>query len=86
MEEKDVWLIRVIKRFYEPWLDRVLAHPVLTAGTGLTAIAICVPIALGLGAEFGHHASAIAVGDDDFKGMRLAIESLAAFDVRWIEA
>ncbi|MBL8826825.1 MAG: efflux RND transporter permease subunit [Planctomycetaceae bacterium] len=52
MEEKDVWLIRLIKRLYEPALDRLLPRPVLIAGAGLAAIAICVPIALGLGAEF----------------------------------
>src|SRR4051795_5173728 len=51
-EEKELWLIRWIKRVYTPVLDQFIRHPliavVLAAGLVLTA----VPIAWNMGAEF----------------------------------
>jgi cobalt-zinc-cadmium resistance protein CzcA len=52
MEEKDVWLVRVIKWFYRPLVAGVLRAPVLTALTAVVTLAISIPIAMNLGAEF----------------------------------
>src|SRR6185312_3861785 len=52
MEEKDVWLIRVIKRFYAPLAARAIARPVLTTCLADGLFAASVPVAGRLGAEF----------------------------------
>jgi len=52
MEEKDVWLIRVIKRFYAPLAARAIARPVLTTCLAVGLFAASVPVAGRLGAEF----------------------------------
>ena len=52
MEEKEVWLLRIVKRFYQPMVDRVVRFPVFTAMTALAMVVISVPIAANLGAEF----------------------------------
>jgi cobalt-zinc-cadmium resistance protein CzcA len=52
MEEKDVWLIHVIKWLYRPLVGWALNHPLLTAAAAVIVAAVSVPIALGLGAEF----------------------------------
>ncbi len=52
LDEKDVPLIRLVKWLYRPWVERALAHPMLTAAIAVLVAAISVPIALGLGAEF----------------------------------
>lgn len=52
MEEKDVWLIRAVKWLYRPLVERALAHPVVTAGAAAALLAISVPLAMHLGAEF----------------------------------
>jgi heavy metal efflux system protein len=52
MQEKDVWLIRIMKWLYRPLVERALAHPLLTAAMAVVLFAASVPIALRLGAEF----------------------------------
>ncbi len=52
MEEKEVWLIRLVKWFYRPVMLRAVAHPVLTAAIALGVFALSVPLSLRLGAEF----------------------------------
>ncbi|HVX59754.1 MAG TPA: CusA/CzcA family heavy metal efflux RND transporter [Pirellulales bacterium] len=52
MEEKDVWLIRVIKRFYAPLAARAIRHPLLTTGLAVGLFAAGIPVAMHLGAEF----------------------------------
>lgn len=52
MEEKDVWLIRVIKRLYDPLVSRAIRRPLLTTGLALAILALSIPIGLHLGAEF----------------------------------
>jgi cobalt-zinc-cadmium resistance protein CzcA len=52
MEEKDVWLIRLVKWLYRPLVERALRHPLLTAAIAVLLAAVSVPIALGLGGEF----------------------------------
>lgn len=50
--EKDIWLIRLIKRAYVPILDRFLARPFLAVGLAAALVAASVPVAYNLGAEF----------------------------------
>lgn len=52
MSEKEVWLIRSIKWFYVPVLERVLRHRVITIGAAAAVFAISIPVALYLGGEF----------------------------------
>lgn len=51
-EEKDVWLIRLLKRVYAPCLDAVVRTPVLAAALAFALVALSVPVALNLGGEF----------------------------------
>ncbi len=52
LDEKDVWLIRLVKWLYRPFVERALRHPVSTAAGALLIAAASIPIAWGLGAEF----------------------------------
>jgi cobalt-zinc-cadmium resistance protein CzcA len=51
-EEKEVWLVRALKRLYAPVLDRVVRRPIVMVGLALALIGVSVPMALGLGGEF----------------------------------
>ncbi|MFN0050869.1 MAG: efflux RND transporter permease subunit [Planctomycetales bacterium] len=52
MSEKESWLIRVLKRWYTPVLERVIHHAPLTIAVTLGLVAVSVPVGLRLGAEF----------------------------------
>ena len=52
IKEGDVWLIRKIKRFYEPLVRRAISRPLMTAGIALAVFASSIPVGLGLGADF----------------------------------
>jgi cobalt-zinc-cadmium resistance protein CzcA len=52
MEEKEIWLIRMLHRIYHPIVHRVVAHPVITAVLAVAVFAASIPVALRLGAEF----------------------------------
>jgi len=52
MEEKDVWLLRVVKWFYRPCVDVVIRHPVLTAVCATLVVLFSLPVGARLGAEF----------------------------------
>ena len=52
LEEKDVWLIRIIKRFYLPIVARCVKYPRMTVGAALLLFISCLPVAMNLGAEF----------------------------------
>ena len=52
MQEKEVWLLRLIKWRYQPLVERAVRHPVLTAGIAVAVFLCSVPVALRLGAEF----------------------------------
>jgi cobalt-zinc-cadmium resistance protein CzcA len=52
MEEKEVWLVRIIKWFYRPVVDKAIRWPWLTTGLAVGVFLISVPIAMHLGAEF----------------------------------
>ena len=51
-EEKEIWLVRGLKRIYVPLLDKAIRHPVGVTCVSLALVAASVPVALGLGAEF----------------------------------
>ncbi|MEZ6073551.1 MAG: CusA/CzcA family heavy metal efflux RND transporter [Pirellulales bacterium] len=52
LDEHDVWLVRIIKRVYQPLVARSVKHPVLTLAITLALVAYSIPVAINLGAEF----------------------------------
>src|SRR4051794_18955834 len=51
-EEREVWLIRVLKKVYAPLLNSAIRHPLLVVLFSLGLIAVSVPVGTQLGAEF----------------------------------
>ncbi|APW62694.1 efflux RND transporter permease subunit [Paludisphaera borealis] len=51
-QEKEIWLIRILKRWYVPILDAFLRRPFLAFGTALALVLVSLPIAWNIGAEF----------------------------------
>jgi cobalt-zinc-cadmium resistance protein CzcA len=51
-EEKEVWLVRVLKHGYTPLLGQFLRRPVLAALLAVGLVAASIPVALRLGGEF----------------------------------
>jgi cobalt-zinc-cadmium resistance protein CzcA len=51
-EEKELWLIRILKRLYALMLDLAVRHPVVTVLFALAVVGSSVPVALDLGGEF----------------------------------
>ncbi len=52
MKEEDVFLVRLVKFFYEPLVSRAIKLPFVTVAIALTVFAISLPMARNLGAEF----------------------------------
>lgn len=52
IKEKEVWLVRLIKWGYRPFVDRAIRHRVVTVGLALAVFAASIPVAMNLGAEF----------------------------------
>jgi len=52
MKEQEVWLVRGIKWFYRPLVDRAIRHRVLTVALAFLLFAGSLPVAARLGAEF----------------------------------
>ncbi len=52
MEEKDVWLVRLIKWAYRPIVAAVVKRPVLTTLCANLLFVVTIPVAMNLGAEF----------------------------------
>ncbi|MCC9645212.1 CusA/CzcA family heavy metal efflux RND transporter [Rhodopirellula sp. JC740] len=52
MKEEEPLLVRLVKVFYEPLVTRAIKHPFVTVATALTVLAISLPMARNLGAEF----------------------------------
>ncbi|MFT5323778.1 MAG: cobalt-zinc-cadmium resistance protein CzcA [Planctomycetaceae bacterium] len=52
MSEKDVFLIRIIKWFYRPIVDRAIRHRVVTVVIALSVFGFSLPVGWNLGAEF----------------------------------
>lgn len=50
--DRDTWVMRWLRRGYEPLLDRVMKRPVAAAAGALAFTILSVVVALGLGAEF----------------------------------
>src|SRR4029079_17218561 len=51
-QEKELWLIRWIKRLYTPVLDLFVHHPVITVLLSASLVVVSIPIAWNMGAEF----------------------------------
>jgi cobalt-zinc-cadmium resistance protein CzcA len=51
-QEKEVWLVRLLKRAYVPALDAVIRRPLIATLLALGLVAVSVPVAMGLGGEF----------------------------------
>ena len=51
-QEKEVWLIRWLKRVYQPALGAFVAHPIWAVLLALGLIAVSVPVGMNLGGEF----------------------------------
>ncbi|OYW24362.1 MAG: CusA/CzcA family heavy metal efflux RND transporter, partial [Planctomycetales bacterium 12-60-4] len=52
MQEKEIWLIRVIHWFYTPIVDRAVQHPVITVILAAAVLFAGIPIGSRLGGEF----------------------------------
>ena len=52
MSEKEVWLIRFLKRIYVPVLEVVLGHRVITVFAAVAVFALSIPVAVHLGGQF----------------------------------
>ncbi|MFO0903462.1 MAG: CusA/CzcA family heavy metal efflux RND transporter [Pirellulales bacterium] len=52
MEEKEVWLLRLVKWIYRPCVDFVVDRPVPTAAAAALVVVFSIPVAMHLGAEF----------------------------------
>ena len=51
-KEEEVWLIRILKRGYAPLLNAAIGRPLVAMGLALGVVAVSVPVAANLGAEF----------------------------------
>jgi cobalt-zinc-cadmium resistance protein CzcA len=51
-QEKELWLVRWIKRVYQPFLDAFIRHPVWAATFALALVGASIPVGLNLGGEF----------------------------------
>ncbi|HEV3122602.1 MAG TPA: CusA/CzcA family heavy metal efflux RND transporter, partial [Isosphaeraceae bacterium] len=51
-EEKELWLVRALKRVYAPVLDWVERRPFVMVGLAVALVAVSVPVGLNLGGEF----------------------------------
>ncbi len=52
MQESDVWLVRILKWIYRPMVASAVRRPLQVVAMALAAVAISIPIAMNLGAEF----------------------------------
>jgi cobalt-zinc-cadmium resistance protein CzcA len=52
IDEKEVWLVRLIKRIYEPLVTRSIQHPLVTTLIAVSVFVTSLPIGYHLGAEF----------------------------------
>jgi len=52
IEEKDVWIVRMVKRLYMPIVRRTIRHPLITLLIAAMVLGISIPIASRLGGEF----------------------------------
>jgi cobalt-zinc-cadmium resistance protein CzcA len=71
--EQEVWLLRAIKRLYQPVLDAFLRHPLGAVILALALLGASVPVALNLGGEFMPR---LNEGDLLIEGVRIPSASL----------
>lgn len=73
VDEKDVWLVRLIKRIYEPVVSRAIRHPLMTSAIAISIFLVSLPVARNLGAEF---MPKLEEGDILIEAVRLPTASL----------
>jgi cobalt-zinc-cadmium resistance protein CzcA len=73
VSEHEVWLVRWIKRFYDPLVKKTIAHPVLTTLVALSVLLFSLPVGAWLGAEFMPR---LEEGDVLIEAVRLPTASL----------
>jgi len=52
LDDHDVWIIRIVKWAYRPIVRQAVERPFVTVGAALLVVALSIPVALNLGAEF----------------------------------
>ncbi len=52
MEEKEIFIIRMLNKIYHPIVHQTVLHPVMTVAAALLLFAVSIPIAMNLGGEF----------------------------------
>lgn len=52
MHDKESLLVRLVQRFYTPFVHRTIQHPILTTIAAMLIFAASIPIAITLGGEF----------------------------------
>jgi cobalt-zinc-cadmium resistance protein CzcA len=82
LQEREVFLVGLIKRIYHPIVARVVRHPVVTLSAALVLVAVSVPVGLRLGAEFMPR---LDEGDMLIEAVRLPSASLEDAVVRSTE-
>ena len=73
VDEKDVWLVRLIKRIYEPVVSRAIRFPLITSAIAISIFLVSLPVARNLGAEF---MPKLEEGDILIEAVRLPTASL----------
>jgi len=73
VSEHEVWLVRWIKRFYDPLVRNTIHHPVVTTLVALAVFLVSLPVATRLGAEFMPR---LEEGDILIEAVRLPTASL----------
>ena len=51
-QEREPWIVRALKRLYEPLIGAAIRRPLAMAGLAVTLVGVSVPVGLGLGGEF----------------------------------
>ncbi len=82
MEEKEVLLVRLIKRIYIPLVTQAVRVPAVTLGVAIFVVAFAVPVGARLGAEFMPR---LDEGDLLIEGNRLPSASLEDAVARSLE-
>ncbi|MEZ6044140.1 MAG: CusA/CzcA family heavy metal efflux RND transporter [Planctomycetaceae bacterium] len=52
LDDKEVFLIRMIKKIYDPLVSRAVKHPIFTIICALSLFLVSIPVGMNLGAEF----------------------------------
>ena len=52
MEEKEIFIIRMLNRVYHPIVHQTVLHPIMTVAVALLLFAVSIPVAMHLGGEF----------------------------------